>query len=62
MSDHKKSPIPSDDQKSPQPERLVTPDEEAEMDVAELEHPPQAEGPRERVDPDPPKRDRDQDR
>ena len=32
----------------PEPERMVTPQEEAGMDLAELENPPQAEGPRDR--------------
>lgn len=30
----------------PEPERMITPEEEAGMDLAELENPPQAEGPR----------------
>lgn len=30
----------------PEPERMVTPEEEAGQDIAELENPPQAEGPR----------------
>ncbi len=40
------SPRHVDDQETPEPERLVTPEEEAGMDLAELEDPPQAEGPR----------------
>jgi hypothetical protein len=47
MSEHHKSPIPSKDQDYPEPERLTTPEEEAGQDIAELEHPPQAEGERE---------------
>ncbi|HET7275840.1 MAG TPA: hypothetical protein VFI91_11800 [Longimicrobiaceae bacterium] len=46
MTDRKKSPIPAKDQESPEPERMVTPEEEAGMDLAELEDPPQAEGTR----------------
>lgn len=45
-----KSPLSADEQESPQPERLVTPQEEAGQDVAELDDPPQAEGPRDRVE------------
>jgi hypothetical protein len=54
MTDHHKSPIPAEDQEYPEPERLITPEEEAGMDLAELEHPPQAEGPRELVEEDAP--------
>jgi hypothetical protein len=35
------------DQASPEPERPVRPDEEAEQDIAQLKNPPQTEGPRE---------------
>lgn len=31
---------------SPEPERMITPEEEAGMDLAALTNPPQAEGPR----------------
>jgi hypothetical protein len=47
MTEHKKSPIHTADQEFPEPERLITPEEEAGQDLAELEHPPQAEGERE---------------
>jgi hypothetical protein len=36
------------EQTSPEPERLTTPQEDAEQDISQLENPPQAEGPRER--------------
>ena len=36
------------DQDAPEPERLTTPDEDSDQDIAQLENPPQAEGPRER--------------
>jgi hypothetical protein len=52
MSDHKKSPIHTDDQEWPEPERMVTPAEETGEDLAELEDPPQAEGSRKRVEED----------
>jgi hypothetical protein len=52
MAEHKKSPLTADEQDSPQPERLVTPQEEAEQELEELEDPPQAEGPREREEED----------
>lgn len=44
----KRTPHRAADQDAPQPERLTTPDEEQDQDVAQLENPPQAEGPRER--------------
>ena len=44
--DEEKSPRTAEEQDAPQPERMTTPAEEAEMDIAELEEPPQAEGPR----------------
>lgn len=47
MRNEEKSPRSADEQDFPEPERLVTPDEEAGMDIAELEDPPQAEGSRE---------------
>ena len=52
MSDHKKSPIHSDDQDWPEQERLVTPEEEAGQDLAELADPPQAEGSRKLIEED----------
>ena len=48
MNEHRKSPIHTEDQEFPEPERLVTPEEEAGQDIAELDDPPQAEGERER--------------
>jgi hypothetical protein len=36
------------DQSAPEQVRPTTPDEEANEDIAQLENPPQAEGPRER--------------
>jgi hypothetical protein len=44
--EHKKSPQTADEQDSPQPERLVTPQEEAGMDLQQMKQPPQAEGQR----------------
>jgi hypothetical protein len=52
MSEHKKSPIHTDDQEWPEQERMVTPAEEAGQDIAELENPPQAEGSRKEVEED----------
>jgi hypothetical protein len=52
MSDHKKSPIHTDDQEWPEQERMVTPAEEAGQDLEELENPPQAEGSRKVVEED----------
>jgi hypothetical protein len=52
MSEHKKSPIHSDDQEWPEQERMVTPAEEAGEDLAELEDPPQAEGSRKLIEED----------
>lgn len=43
------SPKRTGEQASPQPERLVTPQEEAGQELEELENPPQAEGPKDRV-------------
>lgn len=48
--DAEKSPVSAEDQDAPAPERPTTPDEEAEMDIAQMEEPPQAEGPRREVD------------
>jgi hypothetical protein len=39
-----KSPRTAEEQEQPEPERLVTPEEEAGMDLQSLDHPPQAEG------------------
>lgn len=47
MAEHRKSPLTAEEQDSPQPERMVTPQEAAGQDLQELEDPPQAEGPRE---------------
>ncbi len=52
MTHREKSPKTAEEQDAPQQERMVTPQEEAGMDVAELENPPQAEGPRKRVEED----------
>lgn len=46
QENHEKSPKSADEQEAPQPVRPTTPDEEAEMDIAGMENPPQAEGPR----------------
>lgn len=40
------------EEEAPEPERMITPDEEAGMDLAELAEPPQAEGAREQGDPE----------
>ena len=48
--DHQKSPRTAAEQDAPEPERPTTPDEEAGMDLAEMEQPPQAEGQREVAD------------
>ena len=58
MTQHERSPRKADEQRAPEPERLVTPDEEAGMDLAELEQPPQAEGPRDGGEDEPMWRDR----
>lgn len=50
MSEHKKSPLTAEEQQSPEPERMVTPAEEAGQELQELDDPPQAEGPRDRSD------------
>lgn len=44
----KRTPHRTVEQNSPEPERLTTPQEDAEQDIGNLENPPQAEGPRER--------------
>lgn len=36
------------EQDAPEQERKVTPDEKSDQDIAQLENPPQSEGPRER--------------
>lgn len=48
-----KSPKTAEEQNQPQQERMTTPQEEAGMDVAELEDPPQAEGDRDSVEDEP---------
>ena len=50
MTQHDKSPKTAAEQESPQPERMVTPQEEAGQDLAELDDPPQAEGDRDDVE------------
>lgn len=52
MPTEKKTPLTADEQDYPEPERLVTPEEAAGQDLAELEDPPQAEGDRETVEED----------
>jgi hypothetical protein len=44
----KRAPRRAAEQDQPEPERVTTPQEKAESDVAHLENPPQTEGPRER--------------
>ena len=44
----KRTPHRAIEQKTPEPERLTRQDEEADEDIAQLENPPQAEGPREK--------------
>lgn len=44
----KRTPHRAIDQDAPEAERLTTPAEEHDEDIAQLENPPQAEGPRER--------------
>lgn len=44
----KRTPHRAVEQGAPEPERPPTPDEERSEDIAQLENPPQAEGPRER--------------
>lgn len=58
MTQHDPSPRKANEQNSPEPERMITPDEEAGMDLAQLEQPPQAEGPREGSEDEPTWRDR----
>ncbi|MBW3630830.1 MAG: hypothetical protein KY464_16250 [Gemmatimonadetes bacterium] len=47
MEKHEKSPQTAAEQDAPQQERMVTPEEEAGMDLQKLKQPPQAEGQRE---------------
>lgn len=44
----KRTPHRAIEQDAPEQERPTTPDEERSEDIAQLENPPQAEGPRER--------------
>lgn len=44
----KRTPHHAAEQDAPEQERMTTPDEEQSQDIAQLENPPQAEGPRER--------------
>jgi hypothetical protein len=48
--DQNKTPRPTDEQSSPEPERLSTPQEDAGQSLEELRDPPQAEGDRESAD------------
>lgn len=50
MTTDKKSPMTAEEQDSPQPERMVTPQESAGQDIAGLEDPPQAEGDRDEME------------
>ncbi len=50
MTDERKSPRTAEEQDAPQPERMVTPQEEAGQDIEQLEDPPQAEGTRGRAE------------
>ena len=50
MREESRSPRDVDQQSAPEPERMITPEEEAGMDLAELEEPPQAEGRRDEED------------
>lgn len=59
MKHHDKSPKSAEEQDTPEPERPVTPDEEAGMDIAEMQDPPQAEGSREEAADDREDRERD---
>ena len=45
---NRRTPHRAIEQSAPEQERPTTPDEEANEDIAQLENPPQAEGPRER--------------
>lgn len=44
----KRTPHRAVDQNAPEQERPATPDEKSDQDIAQLENPPQSEGPRER--------------
>jgi hypothetical protein len=44
----KRPPHRAIEQDAPEPERPTTPDEDSAEDIAQLENPPQTEGPRER--------------
>ena len=44
----KRTPHRAIEQETPEPERMTRQDEEADEDIAQLENPPQAEGPREK--------------
>lgn len=50
MKHHEKSPKSAEEQDAPEPERPVTPDEAAGMDIAQMDDPPQAEGSRDDVE------------
>jgi hypothetical protein len=45
---HGRSPHRAAEQEHPEQERSATPDEKSDQDIAQLENPPQSEGPRER--------------
>lgn len=44
LAGHGRTPRSTDEQETPEPERLTRPDEEADTAVHELDEPPQAEG------------------
>ena len=51
MSAHKQNPQrTARESNASEPERMITPEEEAGIDLAQLEDPPQAEGPRDSED------------
>jgi hypothetical protein len=45
---HRRTPHRAAEQEHPEQERPATPDEKSDQDIAQLENPPQSEGPRER--------------
>lgn len=58
MTDRKQHDGPHRAEEAPQPERMITPAEESGMDLAQLDDPPQAEGPRDESAEEPSRRDR----
>jgi hypothetical protein len=45
---NRRAPHRAAEQEHPEQERAATPDEKSDQDIAQLENPPQSEGPRER--------------